>query len=73
MINIKSFLSILLIINKKKSIAYEMVLSKVKGIDFFDRYDTLYNYLDHLLEPGAEEISKKDQSFLEDLSEVFKI
>ena len=50
-----------------------MVLSKVKGIDFFDRYDTLYNYLDHLLEPGAEEISKKDQSFLEDLSEVFKI
>ena len=55
MINIKGFLSILLI-KKKNSIDYEMLSSKVKGINFFDRYDTLYNYLYPLLEPGVEEI-----------------
>ena len=33
----------------------------------------MYNYLDHLLEPGAEQTSKKDKSFLEGPSKVCKL
>ena len=45
--------------NEKNSIDYNMLSSKVKGINFFC-----------LLEPGAEETSKKDKSFLEGPSKV---
>ena len=33
----------------------------------------MYNYLDHFFESGAEEMSRKDKSFLEDLSKGFRV
>ena len=53
---------------EKNSIDYKMLSSKAKGINFYDRYDALYNYLAYLLK-----ISKKDKSFLKDLSKGFKL
>ena len=38
-------------------------IHKAKGINFYDRYDALYNYLDHLLKSGGEEILKKYNGF----------
>ena len=71
MINIKGFLSILLI--KKKTIDYEILSSEVGDINFYDRYNTLYNCLNYLSNFSAEEISIKNKSFLEDLSKGFKL
>ena len=71
MINIKGFLSILLI--KKKTIDYEILSSEVGDINFYDRYNTLYNYLNYFSNFSAEEISIKNKSFLEDLSKGFKL
>ena len=42
MINIKGFLSILLI-------NYEILSYKVDDINFYDKYNTLYNYLNYFL------------------------
>ena len=44
---------------EENSIDYKMHSSKVKDISFFDRYGTLYKYLNNLLEfGGVERISK---------------
>ena len=44
---------------KKKSIGHKTLSFKVKGINFFNKYGTLHEYLNQLHESGAEEISKK--------------
>ena len=72
MMNIKDFLSILLT-KKKNDADYEILSFKVEGINFFNRYGTLYNYLNCVFKFSAEEISTKNKSFLEDLSKVFKL
>ena len=60
------------IVNKQKdNIDYEILLSKVDDIKFYDRYNTLYNYFSKL--NNAEEISIKKKPFLEDLSKGFKL
>ena len=40
---------------KKKSIGHKTLSFKVKGINSFNNYGTLYEYLNQLYEPGAEE------------------
>ena len=47
------FLSILLIKNKN-SINYEILSSKVVDINFYGKYGTLCEYLNHLLGSGVE-------------------
>ena len=43
------------IANKEKdNIDYEILSSKVDNINFYDRYNTLYNYLNDLFEFGLE-------------------
>ena len=44
---------------EKNNIDYKMLLCKVKGINFFARYDTLYNYLDHLLSLVQKKFRKR--------------
>ena len=62
------------IANKEKySIDYEILLSKADNINFYDRYNTLYNYLNHFSKLSAEDISIKSKSFLEDLLKGFKL
>ena len=57
------------IANKEKdNIDYEILSSKVDNINFYDRYNTLYNYLNYFSKLNAEEISIQNKSFLEDLS-----
>ena len=46
---------------------YEIL--SIKGVNLFDRYGTLYDYLNYF---SAEEISTKNKSFLENLSKEFK-
>ena len=57
MINIKGFLSILLI-------NYEILSYKVDDINFYDKYNTLYNYLNYFFNFNVEETLIKNQSFL---------
>ena len=54
---------------EKNNIDYEILSIKVKGVNLFDRYGTLYDYLNYF---SAEEISTKNKSFLENLSKEFK-
>ena len=62
------------IANKEKdNIDYEILSSKVDDINFYDRYNTLYNYLNHFSKLSAEDISIKSKSFLEDLLKGFKL
>ena len=62
------------IANKEKdNIDYEILSSKVDDINFYDRYNTLYNYLNYCFKFSAEEISIINKSFLEDLSKGFKL
>ena len=62
------------IANKEKdNIDYEILSSKVDDINFYDRYNTLYNYLSYFSKFSAEEISIKNKLFLEDLSKRFKL
>ena len=62
------------IANKEKdNIDYEILSSKVDDINFYDRYNTLYNYLNSFFKPSAGEISIKNKSFLKDLSKGFKL
>ena len=70
MINIKGFLRIYL---QKDNIDYEILSSKVDDINFYDRYNTLYNYLNSFFKPSVEKISIKNKSFLKDLSKGFKL
>ena len=61
------------IANKEKdNIDYEILSSKVDDINFYDRYNTLYNYLSYFSKFSAEEISIKNKLFL-DLSKAFKL
>ena len=62
------------IANKEKdNTDYEILSSKVDNFNFYDRYNTLYNYLNYLFNLSVEEISIKNKSFLEDLSKGFKL
>ena len=62
------------IANKEKdNIDYEILSSKVDDINFYDRYNTLYNYLNYFFKFSVEEISIKNKSFLKDLSKEFKL
>ena len=46
------------IANKEKdNIDYEILSSKVDDINFYDRYGTLYNYLNYVFQFSAEEVS----------------
>ena len=56
------------IANKEKNNSDCKILSsKFDDINFYDRYNTLYNYLNHFFKHSAEEISIKNKLFLEDL------
>ena len=62
------------IANKEKdNIDYEILSSKVDDINFYDRYNTLYDYLNSFFKPSVGEISIKNKSFLKDLSKGFKL
>ena len=52
---------------EKSNMDYEIL--SIKGVNLFDRYGTLYDYLNYF---SAEEISTKNKSFLENLSKEFK-
>ena len=59
--------------NKQKdNIDYEIFSYKIDNINFYDRYNTLYNYLNYFFNSSVEEISIKYKSFLKDLSKGFK-
>ena len=58
---------------EKDNIDYEILLSKVNDINFYDRYNTLHNYLNYLFKLSVEKISIKNKSFLKDLSKGFKL
>ena len=60
-------MSILLI--KKENIDYEILSSKIDDINFYNKYDILYNYFSKL--NNIEKI--KNKSFLEDLSKGLKL
>ena len=61
------------ITNKEKdNIDYKILSYKVDDINFYDRYNTLYNYLNYFLKFSVEEIAIKNKSFLKDLSKGFK-
>ena len=51
---------------------YEIFSYKIDNINFYDRYNTLYNYLNYFFNSSVEEISIKYKSFLKDLSKGFK-
>ena len=55
---------------EKESINYEILPNKVDGINFYDKYHTLYNYLSEF---NLEKTSIKDKLFLEDLSKGFNL
>ena len=62
------------IANKEKyNIDYEILSSKVDKINFYDRYNTLYNYLNYVSKLSAEEISIENKSFFKDLLKGFKL
>ena len=62
------------IANKEKdNIDYEILSSKVDNNNFFDRYNTLYNYLNDFFKLSVEKTSIKNKSFVKDLSKGFKL
>ena len=62
------------IANKEKdNIDYEKLSYKVNDINFYDRYNTLYNYLNYFFKFSVKEIFMKNKSFLKDLSKGFKL
>ena len=58
---------------EKDNIDYKILSYKVDDINFYDRYNTLYNYLNYFFKFSVEEISIKNKSFLKDLSKGFKL
>ena len=58
---------------EKDIIDYKIISSKVDDIDFYDRYNTLYNYLNYFSKLSVEEISIKNELFLKDISKGFKL
>ena len=62
------------IANKEKgNINYEILSSKVDDINFCDRYNTLYNYLNYFSKLSTGKISIKNELFLKNLSKGFKV
>ena len=60
--------------NKEKdNIDYKILSSKVDDINFYDRYNTLYNYLNYFLKFSVEKTLIKNESFLKDLLKGFKL
>ena len=58
--------------DEKNDVNYEILSSTVDNINFYNRYGTLYKYLNDLYN-GVENISKWDKSFLNDLLKGFEI
>ena len=62
------------IANKEKdNIDYEKLSYKVNDINFYDRYNTLYNYLNYFFKFSVEKTLIKNESFLKDLLKGFKL
>ena len=60
--------------NKEKdNIDYKILSSKVDDINFYDRYNTLYNYLNYFFKFSVEKTLIKNESFLKDLLKGFKL
>ena len=57
----------------KDNIYYEILSSKVDDINFYDRYNTLYNYLNYFFNFSVEETLTKNKSLLKDLLKGFKL
>ena len=55
---------------EKENINYEILLNKVDGINFYHKYNKLYNYL---VKFSLEKTSIKNKSFLKDLSKGFNL
>ena len=55
---------------EKENINYEILSNKVDDINFYDKYNTLYNYLS---EYNLEKTSIKDKLFLEALLKGFNL
>ena len=58
--------------DEKNDVNYETLSSTVDNINFYNRYGTLYKYLNDLYN-SVENISKRDKSFLNDLLKGFEI
>ena len=58
---------------EKNKIDYEILSSKVDDINFYDRYNTLYNYLNYFFNFSVEETLTKNKSLLKDLLKGFKL
>ena len=58
--------------DEKNDVNYETLSSTVDNINFYNRYGTLYKYLNDLYN-SMENISKRDKSFLNDLLKGFEI
>ena len=73
MIDIQGVFSTYIANKEKDNIDYEILSCKVDNMNFYDRYNTLQNYLNDLFEFGLEKTSIKNKSFLEDLLKGFKL
>ena len=61
------------IANKEKdNIDYTILSPKIDDINFYDWYNTLYNYLNYFFKFSADEISIKNKWVLKDLLKGFK-
>ena len=59
---------------EKENIGYEKPLDRIDGINFYNKYSTLYNYLNYFSDlNNIRKISIKNKSFLEDLSKLFNL
>ena len=58
---------------EKDNIDYELLSYKVDDINFYDRYNTLYNYFNYFFNFDVEETLIKNKSFVKDLSKGFKL
>ena len=56
---------------EKDNIDYKILPYKVDDINFYDRYNTLYNYLNYISKLSVREISINYESFLKDLLKRF--
>ena len=58
---------------EKDNIDNKILSSKVEDINFYDRYNTLYNYLNYFPMLIVGTISIKNEVFSKDLSKGFKL
>ena len=58
---------------KKDNLDFEILSSKVDDISFYDRYNTLCNYLNYFFKLSIREISIKNKPFSKDLSKGFNL